>query len=40
MPDEPVDIYIYIVDADGNDTCIKVEPNYYNRPRSFLVPKR
>lgn len=35
MPDEPVDIYIYIVDADGNDTCIKVEPNYYNRPKKF-----
>lgn len=35
MPDEPVDIYIYIADVDGNDTCIKVEPDYYNRPKKF-----
>ena len=33
MPDEDVDVYIFVADAEGNHTYYKVTPNYNNRPQ-------
>ena len=32
LPDEEVDIYVFVKDADGNNTYVKVTPNYFDRP--------
>lgn len=32
LPDEEVDIYVYVTDTDGNYTYIKIAPDYYDRP--------
>lgn len=32
LPEEEVDIYVFVTDDDGNHASVKIIPNYYNRP--------
>ena len=33
LPEEEVDIYVFVTDDDGNYASVKIIPDYYNRPK-------